>query len=334
MSFCPSPFAFLCARAILLGAFVGVVGSGTAFADMIPTTSATVTAQTGGTAGAFFDIQQNINQPGPTSASVSVGGAAGSDGSTSAASASAVANFGTLGVMGGGSGSTLPDISTTGVSSDSTASASWDDFLTAVPNAGSLLAPGAPVVANLSLDLSFTNTFAATNNGVGTFSYDVVIFFAPIDPVTGVPTSTLVVDDCLSFNPDPASNFCDAGSHFIGIPADTNRQQLTAQFDPIALQIAIGQPFELSVGVTFGGQCTSGPNPTAVSSCSFVGDALHTSNAFLQPLGDFSLIAASGHDYAPGTTPPGSVPEPTTLALILTVLMPAALWLRRRPRTA
>jgi len=333
MSSFPSRFAFLCARAIFLGAFVGVPGLGTAFAAMIPTTSATVTALTGGTAGAFFDMQQNINQPGPTLASVSVGGAAGSDGSTSAASASAVANFGALGVMGGGSGSTPPIISTTGVSSDSTAFASWDDFFTAVPNGGSPLAPGAPVVANLNLDLSFTNTLEAINNAVGTFSYDVFIFFAPIDPVTGLPTNPLLIDDCLSFNPDPESNFCDAGSHFIGIPADTNGQHLTAQLGPIALQVAILQPFELSVGVTFEGQCTSGPNPTAVSSCTFVGDALHTSNAFLQPLGDFTLIAASGHVYAPGITPPGSVPEPASLALILTGLVPAALWLRRRPTT-
>jgi len=56
-----------------------------------------------------------------------------------------------------------------------------------------------------------------------------------------------------------------------------------------------------------------GSGQSSVSSAS--ADATHTSNTFLQALGDFSFVSVSGHDYAMLTTPI-DVPEPATLALL------------------
>jgi hypothetical protein len=102
----------------------------------------------------------------------------------------------------------------------------------------------------------------------------------------------------------------------------------------IARPLAILQPFELSVSLSFNGQCTPGPSDSVVSSCTLDGNALHTSTATLQPLGDFTLVAASGHDYSLSVTPPaGSVPEPGSLALLVSTLLPVAWsWRDRRKR--
>jgi len=123
------------------------------------------------------------------------------------------------------------------------------------------------------------------------------------------------------------------GSNRIGIPGDTDGP-LAVQLAPVSLPLAILQPFELGVGLFVEGECNVGPNDTAISSCSFDGDALHTSTATLQPLGDFTLVAASGHDYSAPVTPPASAPEPGTLALVVSGLVPAALSLRRRKAQA
>ncbi|HLX30866.1 MAG TPA: PEP-CTERM sorting domain-containing protein [Casimicrobiaceae bacterium] len=210
----------------------------------------------------------------------------------------------------------------------------WDDFLTGVPNPDSLLVPGAPVTATLTLDLHFENSLLAINNAAGWFSYELFAGIVTIDPVTGARLdSTTVLDDCLIVDPDPNHRSCSVGSQIVDIPANTSGQPLSLQFAPIALPIAIGQPFELGAGLSFEGECNVGPNDTAISSCSFDGDALHTSVATLQPLGDFTLDAASGHDYSvPVSTPPGSVPEPGSLALIVSGLAAAVLSLGRRKK--
>src|SRR6185437_7035672 len=164
------------------------------------------------------------------------------------------------------------------------------------------------VTANLTLGLDFENSLLALDNATGFFSYELSALLVTIDPVTGVRTSfDTLLDDC--FVADPDLNSCGIGSQRIGIPGNTSGQPLSVQLAPVALSVAILQPFELSVSLDFNGQCTAAPDDTAVSSCSFDGNALHTSTATLQPLGDFTLVAASGHDYSqPTTTPPGSVP--------------------------
>ena len=323
-----SRFISMWARAMSIFVLVLTTGPRAAYADMIPTTSVDVQVVGGATGGNFEDQQNPTNVNGPSSASVTRD-AAGSDGSTGGASATAFADFGTLGVDGSGSGLTPPATPAAGASGSVLASAFWDDFLTALPNAGSLLVPGAPVTASLTLDLDFENSLLALNNALGFFSYELSAVLVPIDPVTGVrSTSDTVLDDC--FVVDPDFNPCTVGSQVIDIPGNTNGQPLSVQFATVALPLAILQPFELAVSLAFNGQCTAGPNDTAVSSCTFDGDALHTSTTTLRPLGDFTLVAASGHDYSAPVTPPGSAPEPGTLALIVSGLVPAALSLRRR----
>jgi hypothetical protein len=309
--------------------FILAAGSGTVYADMTPLTGVDVQVVGGATGGNFQDQQNSTNVDAPSLASVSKG-VAGGDGSTAGASAAAFADFGTLGV-GGTAGGAVPPATPAGVASGAAlASAFWDDFLTAFPNPGSLLVPGTSVTADLSLGLDFQNSTLAINNANSFFAYELFAGIVLRDPVTGVQSSSTVLDDCFVFN-DPDFNLCGRGSNRIDIPGNTNGQPLNIQFAPIALSLAILQPFELGVGLTFDGQCNTGPNDTAISSCSLDGDALHTSITTLQPLGGFTLVAASGHDYSlPITTPPGSVPEPGTLALIVSGLAPAALSLRAR----
>lgn len=317
-----------CVRAASICVVAVAAGSGAAYADMTPTTGVDVQA-TAATTGGVLQDQQNFTNPN-TSSSASVSrSVAGGDGSTAGASASAFADFGTLGVSGSGGGSTPPANPRTGASGSTLASAFWDDFLTAMPNPDSLLVPGTPVTATLTMDLHFDNSLLALNNGTGFFSYEIFAGLVPIDPVTGARSNAItVLDDCLVVDPDHRD--CTVGSRLVDIGANTGDQALTIQFAPVALPIAILQPFELGVGLVFDGECNIGPNDTAVSSCSYSGDALHTSIATLQPLGNFTLVAASGHDYAPVVTPPASAPEPGTLALIACGLVPLALSLRRR----
>ena len=302
--------------------------SGVASADMTPTTGVGVQVIVGATDVTTSQHQEfpPPNANAPSSASVS-GGANGSDGSTAGASATAFADFGTLGVSGSGGGSTPPGNSRSVSSTSTLASAFWGDFLTAIPNPDSLLVPGAPVTATLTLDLHFDNSILATNNANGGFAYDLFAGIVSTDPVTGVQSSSTLFDDCFVLG-DSVFDFCDAGSTRIGMPGNTDGP-LTVQLAPVSLPLAILQPFELGVGLSMQGECNAGPNDTAISSCSFGADALHTSTTTLQPQGDFTLVAASGHDYSSITTPPGSAPEPGTLALIACALAALALSLRR-----
>jgi len=326
-----SRFSGLCAASACV--LVLVAGTGAARADMTPTTGVNVQVIGGTTDVATFQDQQfpPPNVDAPSSASVSRG-ANGSDGSTVAGSAAAFADFGTLGVSASGAGSTPPANSRSDASASTLASGFWDDFLKAVPNPDSLLVPGAPVTATLTLDLHFENSLLAINNAEGGFAYDLFAGIVSTDPVTGVRSSSTVLDDCFVVG-DSVFNFCDVGSNRIGIPGNTDGP-LTVQLAPVSLPLAILQPFELGVGLFVEGECNVGPNDTAISSCSFDGDALHTSTATLQPLGDFTLVAASGHDYSAPVTPPASAPEPGTLALVVSGLVPAALSLRRRKAQA
>ena len=45
-------------------------------------------------------------------------------------------------------------------------------------------------------------------------------------------------------------------------------------------------------------------------------DAFRTANFYFQPLDDFTLVAASGHDYSPPAPAPAAVPEPASLTLL------------------
>ncbi len=327
-----SRFSGTCVRVTSICALAVGFTSGFANADMAPTTGVGVQVIVGATDVTTSQNQQfpppNVNTP--SSAFVS-GDINGSDGSTAGASAAAFADFGTLGVSATGGGSTPPGNSRSVGSASTLASAFWDDFLTAIPNPDSLLVPGAPVTATLTLDLHFDNSLLAINNANGGFAYDLFAGIVSIDPVTGVQSSSTLFDDCFVLGDSPF-DFCDVGSTRIDMPGNTNGP-LTLQLAPITLPLAILQPFELGVGLFVEGQCGAGPNDTAISSCSFGADALHTSTATLQPLGDFTLVAASGHDYSLSVTPPsGSVPEPGSLALVVSALLPAALSLRRRQR--
>lgn len=314
--------------AVVAGVLV-LAGSGTVCADMIPFTSASARVIVGAAGVATSQDEQNpTNAGGPSSASVGKG-ATGIDGSTADASATARANFGTLGVGGSGSGLTPPDSGIAGASSAIQATALWDDFLTATPNAGSLLVPRTPVTATLTLGLDFENSLLALNNAQGAFAYQLFASIAFTDPVTGMHSSSTVVDDCFASSDADFAAFCSGGAGRIDVPGNTNGR-LAVPLAPVTLPLAILQPFELSVSLTFNGQCSAGPSDSAISTCALDGNALHTSTATLQPLGDFTLVAASGHDYSPGTPPSGSVPEPGSLALAVGALLPAALSLRSR----
>lgn len=319
-----------CACITSVCALVLATASGAACADMIPFTSAFARVIVGAAGVATSQDEQNpTNVGGASSASVNRN-ATGIDGSTAEASSTAIANFGTLGVGGSGSGLAPPNSGIAGAAGSVLATAFWDDFLTATPNAGSLLVPGAPVTATLTLGLDFENSLLALNNAHGVFAYELFASIVFTDPVTGMQSSRTLLDDCLVSSDADFADFCQGGAGRIDIPGNTNGE-LAIQLAPIALPLAILQPFELSVSLTFNGQCTAGPSDSAVSTCTFDGNALHTSTTTLQPLGDFTLISASGHDYSLSVTPPsGSVPEPGSLALVVSALLPAALSLRRR----
>lgn len=291
----------LCVR---VAAFCGLaLIAGAAMAG--PFTEAIATVNTGGTGGVYSDTSSVTTPGASSSASVAVGAnTVGADGSHADASAAAFANFGTLGVAGSGNGLTPPATPTTGVDSGSLASAFWDDVLTPVPVAGSALSPGASVIADLLLDFRFSNSLSALTNADAFFNYEMTAFLG----------STLVLDDCFVTDMDH-NDLCDRGSLIIGMPGNTNGP-LTMQLDAVALQLSMLQPFELSVGLSVFGNCGSGPDLTQFSSCSFDGDAFHTSNAFLQPTSDFVLVAASGHDYSRLTTS-NVVSEPGSVALAL-----------------
>lgn len=325
-----SRFCSTCVQATWVCALALGLNSGAANADMAPTTGVSVQVIVGAT-----DVPTSQDQQFPppnvdTSSSASVSGSAnGSEGSTAGASAAAFADFGTLGVSATGGGSTPPANSRSGASASTLASAFWDDFLTAIPNPDSLLVPGAPVTATLTLDLHFDNSILAINNADGGFSYELFAGIVSTDPVTGVQSSSTLFDDCFVLG-DAGFDFCDVGSTRIDMPGNTDGP-LMLELAPVALPLAILQPFELGVGLSVEGQCGAGPNDTAISSCSFDADAFHTSTTTLQPQGDFTLVAASGHDYSlPVTTPPGNLPEPGSLVLVFTGLLPVALWSRRR----
>lgn len=97
--------------------------------------------------------------------------------------------------------------------------------------------------------------------------------------------------------------------------------------------------FNLEIGQTFAfnGQlqvvATAGSfaaEDGAFASSSVTSDASHTGQFFLQPLGDFTLVTASGHDYSPTGVPSSSAPQPT--AAMLVGLGAAILAVLRRPR--
>jgi len=332
MSIDRSPLSRTCGVVTSICALAFVTGSAPADADLLPFTSAFARVIVGAAGVATSQDEQNPTNVGAASSATVNRSTNGIDGSTADGSASAVANFGTLGVGGSGSALTPSGSPIAGASNAVAAFAFWDDFLTAIPNAGSLLVPGAPVSATLTLGLDFTNSLLALDNANAFFSYDLSASLSLIDPVTGVRSNSIVLDDCFVSDPD-LPNGCDVGAHVIGIPGNTSGS-LATRIAPIALSLAILEPFELTVNLGFNGQCNAGPDDSAVSSCTFDGDALHTSTATLQPLGDFTLVAASGHDYAAAATPPssGSVPEPGSLALVVSALLPAVLSWRRRSR--
>lgn len=323
-------FWIICAGATSFCALMAAAESGSAYANTVPSTTAQVMVEGGATDGNFGDQQSFTNLDAPSLASTSKV-ITGSDGSIAGASATAFADFGTLGVRGSaGSSAALASSRAVG-SASAVASASWGDFLTAIPNPGSLLVPGTSVTATLTLGLDFQNSLLALNNAQGGFAYELFAGIVFTDPITGAQSSLTALDDCFAVG-DFDFQFCGVGSTHIGIPGNTSGP-LAVQLAPIALPLAILQPFELGVGLTFDGQCNAGPGFDVISSCTFDGDALHTSTATLHPLGDFTLVAASGHDYASTTpTPTGNVAEPATLALIGCGLAPMLLSSRLRRR--
>ena len=58
--------------------------------------------------------------------------------------------------------------------------------------------------------------------------------------------------------------------------------------------------------------------PGEVAIASVTADASHSAHFYLQPLGDFTLDSASGHDYLPSAASPAPdvVPEPASIVLV------------------
>jgi hypothetical protein len=248
-------------------------------------------------------------------------GASFSGGKHADASAAAFADFGSLGVAVDGDGIT-PAISRLGVSSFAETEASFDDTLTPI---APFLPGGAPVKANLLLNLDFSNLDQTLNASVFTMNYELTAKI--IQGLGSHPVTTTFVDDCFSIA-GAGLSFCNFHSHMFVMPRNTGPGGVILPLAPIKLSLAIGQPFRLIVSLTGVGQADSPVSAGMLGAYNFSGDALDTSEAFLQPLQDFTLVSESGHDYSPPAGG-GSVPEPATLGLLGVALMGFAA-LRRR----
>jgi len=289
--------------------FLAIAGAGAAYAT--PVTSIEGQVQTSGPSGDFQTF--TVSGHGPIVDLLFV------DGSHASASNAAFADFGTLGVGVAGVGLT-PANSRVGVSSIAFASAAWDDTFT--PR-DFFLPAGTPVTANLILNLHFANVAQTLNARILGMNYDLEANITQ-GPGSRHPVTSTLVDDCFSI--DFRGAFCTSGSHRFRIPGNTDPEGITLELAPILLSLAIDQPFELGVQLDANAEGLTRDRSAIVGAYNFSGDALDTSEAFLQPLQAFNLVSESGHDYSP---PSGHrVPEPSSLALLFAGLLSAVRWRR------
>jgi hypothetical protein len=310
----PASIAFSKVRlgfGIFCVSFLAIAGTGAAYATPITSVNGLVQID-GPSRHGFFLKRFNVNSHGPILDFRSVGRSF-TDGSHANASGAAFADFGNLGVAVGGTGTT-PPLPLGGVSTIAETKALWDDTITPM---GVFLPAGTPVTADLLLNLNFANVAQTFNAAMRGMSYE-------LNAIITQGHATTLVDDCFTINAN--SLFCDPGSQRFGIPGNTDPGGITLELAPIPLSLAIDQPFELMVSLVGHGEAQSPDSDTFVGAYNFSGDALDTSEAFLQPLGDFTLVSESGHDYSPGAV--NGVPEPSSLALLFAGLLSAVRWRR------
>jgi hypothetical protein len=282
-------------------------------AQIVPSTFVTVQAHAGGPFGgqnqSFFDARN-----GPTVESASVSGTGG--GNFSSASAIAAADFGALGIIGNTAG-LAPPAPGSGVDGSALAEAQWTDVFTPIANPGSGLVAGAPASTQVQLSIPFLTSLFADNASA---SFDYRLALVRVDPVT--QASTVLLDDCFTSDVDTENCF---GATIIGVPGNLGPPAVV-DLITLALPVFIEQPFVLngvmSVSASGGTLGDVGGNFTASV------DSLDPQQTFLTPVGDFSLVSGSGHDYSVAGPPPGpptSVPESPMLPMVIFGL--AAAWM-------
>lgn len=155
--------------------------------------------------------------------------------------------------------------------------ASWYDTLTIT---STTLAPGTPV--SLQYSLSLDSSITANNDAYG-YATASLFYYGQESPL-----SLMIVDSHLA---DPVSRLL--------------TQTVTGY---------VGDTFVLEHGLNIMGEARVNTLTTPSAFVSIL--AGNTSHAFVDPLGDFSIESASGHNYSRGLTSPAPVPEPGTWMLL------------------
>jgi hypothetical protein len=304
---------FAQAAALSSSLLVASGGAGSAFAAALPSTFVQTQIQLNTPFADPFSAMPVTTNSGPSTVSDSLSApledgqcriyacSASADGS-----ARATASFGTLGAYASGDG-----FAGNGGSANAfvTAQSSWTDFITAtssaIPN-GTMV----PLKVTVALE-GETVLHKSLGNGAIAAVLDSGLFtFTGDAPSPG--NETLVVYLCATT--DPSSNItppdCDAALANVFLSSETSS----------TADLVVGQTLGFSGGFTV--VSSASVSTLGLDTVSATADGSNTSRIYLEPLADFSLTTASGHDY---TRP---VPEQSSLALGAISLV--ALWLLHR----
>lgn len=218
------------------------------------------------------------------------------------ASASGFADFGTLGALAQAQtlvAASSSDLQGVGAASVAFMSASWTEYFTPT---SSVLPAGTRVRTRGSIGIEGVTDAEGSTAGVTGAIFSSFEFGAALSDVDNALSPLLGL--CVTDEPEPTPGCTLFPSN---VPFLFERS--------VEFVVTIGEQF----GITGALAAEAIANASAVQpgdgATSFLlADAFRTANFYFQPLDDFTLVAASGHDYSPPT--PTAVPEPGSLTLL------------------